>query len=67
MEYVEWVEPYSKDDSVVLTCRLTKVDAIKAQRAAAFFANPTFVYESDQQALEDFLTVHWAKLIICNQ
>lgn len=62
MKYVEWIEPYDNETDTTLICRLTVEDAIKAQRHHAF-AQKGFVYETEQQALDDFVTVHWAKIV----
>lgn len=62
MDYVEWVEPFSQADaSITLICRLTKCDAIKAQRLSGLARQ--YEYRDDQQALTDFITVHWARII----
>jgi hypothetical protein len=61
MKRVEWVEPYDNNHpSIVLTCSLSVEDAIKAQKNSAAFKE--YVYESDERALEDFVTIHWAQI-----
>jgi len=38
-------------------------EAIEIQKATAAKVNPNFTYENDEQALQDYLTVHWAEII----
>jgi hypothetical protein len=47
-----WNEP----DAIVMSC--TQEEAIERQKAAAL--SKGYVYTSDEKALEDFMTVHWA-------
>jgi len=60
-DYVEWVEPFFESEPVIM--KITVATAIRFQKAAAARINKNFVYKSDEEALEDFLVVHWAKLI----
>ena len=60
-EWVEWVEPFGPNSEPVY-CRVSKQTAIAAQRQSASTAKSGFIYETDIQALEDFMTVHWASL-----
>ena len=55
-KYVEWVEPYS-DGAETLFLRMSFADIASARRRA----EPR--YESDEQAVEDFLIVHWGKIV----
>ena len=55
---VEWIEPGPYGSCIVR--ELTVEEAIGKQRTAAASVRPGFVYESDEQALDDFVTVHWA-------
>lgn len=59
-EIIEFVEPHPIDGAHC-TVSISKYDAIKYQRRAAK-ANG-FKYEDDEEALEDFMTIHWAKLV----
>jgi hypothetical protein len=62
--YVEWIEPFDTSGSIPLICRLTVEDAIKFQLGAPERAgNTVFKYESDEQALDDFMAVHWARIV----
>jgi len=51
MIWVEWVEPYVDSDPVYM--RVSKDTAIKAQRRC-------HLYDSDEQAFDDFMVVNWA-------
>lgn len=55
--YVEYMELGEHGEP--LTIRISEEEAIARQRMAALRAN-NYGYESDQDALEDFLVVHWA-------
>lgn len=48
-----WNEPPN------LTIRITEAEAITRQRSSAL-STREFNYESDDRALDDFMTVHWA-------
>jgi hypothetical protein len=60
-QLIEWYEPYDAEGKLNLICRMTKEDAIQAQYKARDQVRPGFVYESDQQALDDFMVIHWAR------
>jgi hypothetical protein len=52
MKWVEWIEPFGPNsEPVYLSCPATTAVAVMMQ------AHP---YESDQEALDDFIVVHWA-------
>lgn len=58
---ISYCEP--GEDGEAITVTLTVAEAIERQRAAVAasrVARPGFQYESDEQALEDFITIHWA-------
>lgn len=57
--WIEWVEPWGILDEPVY-CRVEAEAAIKVQKFTANQAKPGFVYESDEDALLDFMTIHWA-------
>jgi hypothetical protein len=65
MRIVEWIEPYHScpDGSYLgtLTCRLPVEVAIASRKEMV--KGTDFTYESDEQALDDFIVVHWAKVI----
>lgn len=63
-KYVEWVQPYDEYCDIPQILRLTLEDAVKVQkRALVKSGNASFQYESDEQALDDFVCVHWAKIV----
>lgn len=58
--WVEWVEPYSQatgSDPVYM-----KIKATTAIGAMKSYRSGKYSYNNDEDALVDFLTVHWAKL-----
>lgn len=58
--WVEWDEPYldkGGSDYLPVKCRALMEDVIKFQRRR----EPR--YESDADALQDFIVVYWARLI----
>lgn len=58
--WVEWVEPFGVNNEPVYL-RVKAEVAIARQRDTAFKARG-YVYPTDEMALEDFITVHWATL-----
>lgn len=58
MKRVKWIEQGLRDECVTKTLSID--EAIAQQKAAAAAVRPDFVYETDDQALGDFLAVHWA-------
>jgi hypothetical protein len=56
---VEWVEPFNQNADPVF-CRVSEETAVATQRQAALSRNPSNVYATDEQALDDFMTVRWA-------
>ncbi len=57
----EWDEPLGYDPLTHCTCSVTREDAIKFQRAYVERHRPEFIYKDDQQALDDFMAVRWAR------
>jgi len=52
MKWVEWIEPFGPNsEPVYLSCPATTAVAVMMQ---------THPYESDQEALDDFIAVYWA-------
>jgi hypothetical protein len=43
-----------------VTVTITVEEAVARQRAAAASSRPDFSYASDQEALDDFIAIHWA-------
>lgn len=64
-KYVEWIEPYYtyEDGRTIgpVYLRLSVDNAIEIRKVIA--AKENFIYENDQQALDDFLVVNWGKII----
>jgi hypothetical protein len=71
MKYVEWVEPWELDinpvvSPITVTSRMTCEDAIKWMRYKEdklHFNHPKYPYKSDQDALNDFIAINWARII----
>ena len=59
MRVVEWVEPGCRGK--VARMRICEAEAVRRQREVA--ATKSYDYVSDAEALEDFLTVHWATVV----
>ena len=59
MKVVEYVEPGCHDK--VARMRISEAEAVRRQREVA--ATKNYEYASDAEALEDFLTVHWATVV----
>ena len=55
-DWIEWVEPFIDSDPVYM--RVLPETAIKSARHAAIFRG--HYYATDEDALEDFIAVHWA-------
>ena len=64
-KYVEWVEPFWNEyPDVPVILRLTVEDAIIVQKASLEKSgNKTFKYESDEDALDDFVVIHWGNIV----
>lgn len=61
--WVEWIEPFGPNNEPVF-CRVLRETAIATQKVLTEKAKPGFIYETDEQALDDFVVVHWAKIIL---
>lgn len=58
---ISYSEPDEDGNNITVT--LTAAEAIQRQLAAVAaskLVRPGFQYESDEQALEDFMVIHWA-------
>ncbi len=62
-KYVEWMEPYDCELDVVCTVKVSVEDAIKLQKKVAGKEIHQFVYDNDEQALDDFICVHWGRIV----
>jgi hypothetical protein len=59
---VRYIQPADNEDGfeeIIVSIK----EAIEIQKATAAKVNPNFTYENDEQALQDYLTVHWAEII----
>jgi len=65
-EYVEWQEPFGQGKYGYI-CRAKKEEVIRYMRDEyqyQFTNHPNYPYKSDEEALADFLIIHWAKLVV---
>jgi len=66
-EWIEWVEPFLADavnlDGDPVFCRVKPATAIAAQRYIAMQAKK-YDYPTDDEALMDFMIVHWAQKVM---
>lgn len=60
---IEWVEPFDPDAEFNLICRMKARDAAEWQFHRIDIAAKGFKYESLEQALDDFMVVHWAVFV----
>lgn len=60
--YVEWNEPYDNEATANLICRLAVEDVIRVQCAHAFDV-ARHIYTSDDEAVLDFMAVHWGRIV----
>ena len=60
--WVEWIEPFGPANEPVYCC-VPESTAIAAQKAAAAQIRAGFVYPNDEEALMDFVVVHWAQFV----
>lgn len=58
-DLIEWVEPSEDNQPITFTC--SEKEAIDRQRSIA--ASRGFTYESDDDALQDFMVVNWARRV----
>lgn len=61
MKYVEWLEPYSHDPLTNVICKMTVDDVILIQKHKA--SAKGYTYKCDEDAIWDFIAIHWGKLI----
>lgn len=60
--YVTYVVPADNDDGFD-EVTVTVKEAIEIQKQHAANVRPGFVYENDDDALQDYLTVNWAYIV----
>jgi len=61
-KWVEWIEPFGPNNEPVY-CRVRPDVAISTAKHAALSADSKYEYKRDQDAFEDFVVVHWARII----
>jgi hypothetical protein len=67
MKIVKWGEPWATGDGTFVDVKyqMSSEDAIKWMKyvGEVLHSNhPNYPYETDQDALDDFLTVYWASI-----
>jgi hypothetical protein len=55
---IEWMDPYSADGKSAVTCRMSVADVIHFQ-----LSRTDVHYTDAEQALQDFIAVHWAHVV----
>ena len=61
--YVEWVDPFDREAKYAVIFRMTVSDVIAYQHGRDDHREKGYVYESDADALDDFVVTHWASII----
>lgn len=61
-EWVEWVEPFDENSNEVIM-RIRPATAVDFMQDLASERKAPFNYKTDQDALDDFLTCHWAYIV----
>jgi hypothetical protein len=63
-KWVEWDEPYGPED-VHMICRVKADEIIKHMKNLQEYKkdHPNYPYKSDQEALDDFVVIHWARTL----
>ena len=59
---VRYIQPADNEDGfeeIIVSIN----EAIRIQREYIAKVRPDFVYKDDNEALQDYLTVHWAEII----
>lgn len=59
-QMVEWVEPFGPNDEPAFI-RIARSTAIAQQKHSALLGG--YVYNNDEEALIDFIVVHWASVV----
>lgn len=58
MKWVKWIEPFDGYGAEALHCKVSIENAIASAKRSA--ASRGYAYIRDEDALNDFITVHWA-------
>lgn len=62
-KYVNWVEPLGDGSYGAIECRALITDVVrymKEQYQEQFKDHPKYPYKSDEEALDDFISIHFA-------
>lgn len=59
---IRYIQPADNEDGFE-EVTVTREEAIRIQKKVVSRVRPDFTYESDQQALDDYITVNWAEII----
>lgn len=59
---ISYIQPADNEDGFEEVI-VTREEAIRIQKETVSRVRPDFIYESDQQALDDYITIHWAQII----
>ncbi len=59
---IRYIHPADNEDGFEKVIVSTE-EAIKIQREVVAKVRPDFIYKNDEEALMDYITVHWADVI----
>ena len=59
---IRYIQPADNEDGFEEVI-VTREEAIRIQKQIVSRVRPDFTYESDQQALDDYITINWAEII----
>lgn len=59
---IRYIQPADNEDGFEEII-VSREEAIRIQKETVSRIRPDFVYENDQQALDDYITVNWADII----
>jgi hypothetical protein len=62
--WIEWIEPFGPNSEPVF-CRVPESTAVATQRHTAQGLERPYTYATDEDALVDFMAVHWAEFVRC--
>ena len=57
--WIDWIEPFGPENQPVYMCVPESTATVVSKTIAA---SKGHTYANDQQALDDFVTVHWASV-----
>lgn len=65
-KYVKWIEPLGDGSKGHIDCRAKAEEIIqfmKEEYQQQFKDHPNYPYKSDEDALMDFVVIHWAEIV----